>query len=402
MNDQRDDFVLLNRDDVSDFNEANILPESAETLDKIQEWLKPTAYHAEGSEYRKHLASHLPGTGLWIQSSEIYRQWHDGIDANTGTLWIKGIPGSGKSVVAAHLISELATESVPVLFFFFRQIVAANHEPRSLLRDWLSQVLGYSPPLQKMLKEHVDQSKSLESISTDDLWRLLTAALANIPRAYCVADALDEMDAGNKEFLQKLAEFGSWRPSAVKVLMTSRPVPSVEGALRKISTLRIRLEEKMVDEDIIRYVDHRLDSINVDAITKGSIKSAVPGRANGLFLYARLAMDAFLDPDANISDVLKKLPLDLDNMYVNLLREHSIRANIQQDLQILILGWVTHSTRPLRLLELAEIVRNTYFKSETRSLKFTKELVRAACGSLLQILPDETGMFSKLCSVILP
>ncbi|KAI9710146.1 MAG: hypothetical protein M1820_002948 [Bogoriella megaspora] len=401
MNDQRDDFVLLNRDDVSDFNEANILPESVETLDKIQEWLKPTAYHAEGSEYRKHLASHLLGTGLWIKSSEIYRRWHDGVGANSGTLWIKGIPGSGKSVVAANLVSELSTESVPVLFFFFRQIVAANHEPRSLLRDWLSQALGYSPPLQKMLKEYVDQRKSLESVSTDDLWRLLTAALAHIPRAYCVADALDEMDTGNEEFLQKLAEFGGWRPSAVKVLMTSRPVPWVEGALRKISTQRIRLEEKRVDEDIIRYVDHRLGSIEVDAITKGSIKAAVPGRANGLFLYARLAMDAFSDPDANISDVLKKLPLDLNVMYASLLWEHSTRAKIKQDLQVLILGKCKYF--PIRKWISTGSSRSTAIQSgskasirpiRTTKNTVTKDLVRVACGPLLEILPDETARSS--------
>ena len=392
MSEPRDDFILLGRDDVSDFNEANVLPESAESIAQIQEWLEPTAYHAEGSEYRKHLSSHVVGTGDWLKSTDAYRQWHDG--SNTGPLWIKGIPGSGKSVIAASLANELARESCPVLFFFFRQIVAANHEPRSLLRDWLSQILGYSPPLQRILKEHRKNDRSISNISTDDLWRYISLALADIPKAYCIADALDEMDSNNDLFLQKLAEFGNWRPAKIKVLISSRPVPSVEGPLRRISMRHIRLEEKQVDRDIAFYVNHRLQNHSIGIEERESINRAVPGRANGLFLYAKLAIDSLVEPGANISEVLERLPLDLNVMYTDLLNEHSRRSQVARDLQLFILQWVTHSRRPLRLLEMAEVVNVTYFKRGSSSLKATKDLVRVACGPLLEILPDETGRFT--------
>jgi hypothetical protein len=52
---------------------------------------------------------------------------------------------------------------------------------------------------------------------------------------------------------------------------------------------------------------------------------------------------------------------------------------------------VTHSTRPLRLLELAELIHmhRPELGSSTH-LKAGKALVRAACGPLMEILPDET------------
>lgn len=381
------DVVVVGRDDVSNYNPDNILPESEDTIAKIRQWLRPTEYNLDGSEYRKHLASHLANTGEWLPRLDGYKTWHDSPDH--GLLWIRGVPGSGKSVIAATLAHRLSQEHVPVLFFFFRQIIDANHRPTNLLRDWLDQILLYSPPLQSTLKEHIDNRRSLDSVSMDELWRLLRTALASVPLTYCVVDALDEMDQYNDEFVRSLADLGQWRPSTVKVLMTSRPVVSVETPMRGISCIDIRMEEDLIDVDIATYVRHCLEGTSISETDQQRIKEAVPGRANGLFLYAKLAMKAFLEPNVSVSSALEMLPLDMEAMYVNLLQEHARRSGISETTQVLILRWVTHATRPLRLLELADMLKYV-LDGQSNSLKDNKDLVRAACGPLLEILPDET------------
>ncbi|KAI0467992.1 ankyrin repeat-containing domain protein [Xylaria cf. heliscus] len=385
------DPVLIDRDDISNYNPSHILPESPETIDSIRQWLQPTSYEDRFGEYQKHLDSHAAGTGTWLTSSTTYCEWLQ--SPQLGTLWVKGIPGSGKSVIAAQLIHELATQhpGTPVLYFFFRQIIDANHEPTALLRDWLDQVLIYSPPLQRCLKEYVKASRPLDSLSTDDLWRDLRLALGGLPNnAYCVVDALDEMDHGHNDFLQTLAELGLWKPEKVKLLMTSRPIARLDAVLRKAETLQIRLDETAVDKDISTFVQQKLSDTSITDSDRELILDAVPGRANGLFLYARLAMDAFLKPGADIRDVLKTLPLDLNNMYMDLLRVHSLRSGIPYGLQRLILQFATHASRPLRLLEVAEMLELTSLSRTEKDLKATKDMVRAACGPLLEILPDET------------
>lgn len=306
---------------------------------------------------------------------------------------MQGIPGSGKSVIAAQVINQLShlNPSVPVLFFFFRQIIDANHEPVALLRDWLDQVLDYSPPLQKQLKEHMHAGRSVGSMTMEDHWSNLRLAFANLPgKVFCVADALDEMSLGNDAFLAALGQFTRWRPDKVKVLITSRPVPSVEGPLRKSDALHIRLDEKMVDMDIASYVHQSLQNTSISNTDRARIKAAVPGRANGLFLYAKLAMDSFLEPAASVDSVLEALPTDLNELYTSLLREHARRSGVSEDLQLLILQWVTHATRPLRLLEIAEMINATQSSMQVRDLRHSKDIVRAAAGPLLEILPDET------------
>ncbi|CAH0055349.1 unnamed protein product [Clonostachys solani] len=391
LNDNDSDALIIGHDDISNYNPEQILPESPETLQKIRGWLKPTAYNAPGGEYEKHLKSHVQGTGTWLTSNETYAKWLRG--SEEGLLWIQGIPGSGKSVIAANLIHTLSTSNpgAPVLFFFFRQIINANHKPQALLRDWLDQLLSYSPPLQKELKGYMDAGRSIESLSTESLWKDLQMAFSYLPgKAFCVTDALDEMDGGNESFLQELASLGSFRPEKVKVLVTSRPVPNVGIPLRKSTSLQVRLEEKLVDVDISTFVQSVLSSSHIPPSDQELIRNALPGRANGLFLYAKLAMDAFLEPNAKIQEVIQKLPTDLNVLYTDLLSQHAQRSGVPPSVQHLILQAVTHATRPLRLLELAEMIRSGNPDHSSRDLKATKELIRTACGPLLEILADET------------
>ncbi|KAI5457076.1 ankyrin repeat-containing domain protein [Mariannaea sp. PMI_226] len=385
------DVVMIEHDDVSNYNPGQILPVTPEDMQKIRSWLQPTSYDIAGGEYRKHSSSHVAGTGDWLTSGATYQDWLQGEEH--GLLWIKGIPGSGKSVMAANLIGEIAKSNpgCPVLFFFFRQIIEANHKPEALLRDWMGQVLEYSPPLQQQLKTYVQARRSIESVSMEDMLKDLQLAFSNLPgKVFCVADALDEMDQGNDAFLQALGSLGNWKPAQVKILITSRPVPTVEVPLRKISCLHLRLQENLVDIDISTYVRYALSNSAIPESQWQTIMDAVPGRANGLFLYAKLAMDAFLEPGADINIVLSQLPADLNVLYTDLLKDHAQRSGVAADIQHLILQAVTHATRPLRLLELAEMIKVNSPDGSTRDLKATKNLIRAACGPLLEILADET------------
>ncbi|KAF7557229.1 hypothetical protein G7Z17_g762 [Cylindrodendrum hubeiense] len=358
-----DDAVIISRDDISDYNPEQILPESPETIQKIRSWLQPTSYDIAGGEYRKHLASHVAGTGAWLTSSDKYNDWLKSTEH--GMLWIKGIPGSGKSVMVANLIDEITKSNPgsPVLFFFFRQIIAANHEPAALLRDWMDQVLDYSPPLQKQLNTYLKTNRSIESMAIEDMWKDLKIAFAGLPeKVFCVVDALDEMDQGHDTFLEALGSLGQWRPG----------------------------KESLVDVDISTFVKFALSNSTIPQSEWQIIEDAVPGRANGLFIYAKLAMDAFLEPGADINAVLSQLPTDLNVLYTDLLKEHAQRSGVAADIQHLILQSVTHASRPLRLLELAEMIKVVSPDGFTRDLKTTKDLIRAACGPLLEILADET------------
>ncbi len=360
---------------------------------KIQKWLAPTEFSSESSDFNKHLRSYVPKTGEWLRSSDRFTQWHH--QGNTA-LWVNGIPGSGKSVVAATLIRDFVNvENAPVLFFFFRHANLANRTPQQMTRDWLSQLLEHSRLLQSLLKDLLEKHPRHEDVAFDYLWECICSATSNMQKIYCVADALDEMEEGNDWFLPKLIELGQQKPSTLKVVTTSRQSSHIKAVLKEPFIVDLNLNRRLINQDIATYVDHLLRDLSKLGITSGDrevIKSTIQTKASGLFLYAKLMMDEVLHnlKHQPLDHLLSELPTGVDGMYTTLLKEHSMRSGVPRDLQILILQWVTHASRPLRLLEVAEIIRSTVESKNLGNVQEVKNTIRTPCGPLLTILPDET------------
>jgi hypothetical protein len=376
--------------------EASLTPED---LAALQNWLQPTDYLAESSEFHRHLHSQAPGTGLWFCDTPRFQQWHD--LGEHSSLWIKGVPGAGISVIAASMIDNLKKEGLPVLFFFFPFIILANRRPRSLIRDWLAQLLPHSLRLQATLQPMV--KGELEGISDDELWDYLLIGLSSVKKAYCVVDAMDEMEQlPNDKFLHKLNALSTFRPGIVKVLMTSRPKQYLQSALREVSIVHINLEQDLVGKDIAAFVSHRLRSIpqgeGRGSLLK-SLQSIICSRSQGLFLYARLLLDqiipslssaAYLD----VNSLASTLPIGLENMYNSMLSLQAKKSSIDTRIQEFLLECATHSSQPLRLNELADFWEIVFSSSNIAT--WSKEVVRSACTPLLEIAEDESvqGMFS--------
>ncbi|CAH0027241.1 unnamed protein product [Clonostachys rhizophaga] len=382
-----EDFDVLDHQDVAEFNTANILPQEDAIIKRIRTWLNPTQYAGDGSEFQRHCSSHLKSTSQWALTSPEFRQWHQ--SQEHGILWVRGIPGSGKSVLASTLITHLLNEG-PVLYFFFRHSIESNRRPNAAIRDWLSQILTSSPPLQLALTKEI--SKPVDSLTVERLYELLRLALENLPKAFCVVDALDEMDhAALQSFLKLLDSLGNIRPKELKIIITSRPIVSIQQSMRGIKLLDIRLEKSLIEPDISAYIRHKLGESHLSPESHPRVVESILHKSSGLFLYAKLATEAIKEvksePDA--LKTLERLPTDLSAVYEELLNEHLERTGHSAELQMLVLQLVTHATRPLRLLEISDCIKVTQPHYGDDSGKI-KDAVRSVCGPLLEILPDET------------
>ena len=208
-----------------------------------------------------------------------------------------------------------------------------------------------------------------------------------------MVDALDEMDQDVvQDFLHLLDQLGnssSWR---VKLIITSRPIPLIERTVRNIKVLDIRLNNEQISPDILKYLRHRVDGALPALGNHEAIVSRVLKKADGVFLYAKLAMDHLCEHELTshqqMLDVIDKAPLNLSMMYGNLIREHMERTGLPKGLNILVLQLVTHASRPLRLFEIADCI-NVIRPEYTQDIATMKSIVRTSCGPLLEVLPDE-------------
>jgi 4-alpha-glucanotransferase len=63
-------------------------------LDKLIRWLAPTQYSIKQEE---SLEKHQAGTGKWLFDHAKYRKWRE---SSTSALWVHGIAGCGKTILA--------------------------------------------------------------------------------------------------------------------------------------------------------------------------------------------------------------------------------------------------------------------------------------------------------------
>ena len=216
-----------------------------------------------------------------------------------------------------------------------------------------------------------------------------------------MVDAIDEMDGGNEDFMRKLVRLGQEKSSSIKLLVTSRPLPHIERILSDRHIIQLPLGPQLVDRDIAIYIRERLHPTNFPSEAREAIEEVLGNKSQGLFLYTRLMLDEILEAGftdlQNLKVALEGLPSGLGEMYTKMLFDHSARSGTPQDLQLFILKCVTHSSRPLRLLELSTLVDfvrkspRTQFRPDLPpSTLSTKSIVKTACGPLLEILEDET------------
>lgn len=207
-------------------------------------------------------------------------------------------------------------------------------------------------------------------------------------KIYCVVDALDEMELGQDQWLENFLNLGRQFPQSIKTIVTSRQVSHVEKHMFKTHLVDLRLDRRRVDRDISIYVSKRLENSELDLSPSDAemIRTAICERGNGLFLYARLMLDELLRSPEDLQSRVHNLPHGLGDMYSDILREHAASSGISSDLQRLILEWITHSARPLRLLELAAMIEASpgriYFGSDV------KLAIKTSCGPLLEICED--------------
>ncbi|KAI9879308.1 MAG: hypothetical protein M1830_008959 [Pleopsidium flavum] len=311
-------------------------------------WLNPTKYAGEGSEYKKHRTAHYSGTGEWLLESDEYVKWSESPDV--GLFLIKGLPSMGKSVIASSFINMIyRTQKAVVVYFFFRQIIETNRQPRSLVIDWLS-----------------------------------------MGRVFCVADALDEMDPAASLFVDKLAELEHEDPANIKLFVTSRQSDQVEPRLRDPLSIKLKLNRHRIDDDIDVYVRSRASSYaaghpTYETEVRKKIEQAVRTKSNGVFLYAKLMLDRIIGmsplSQGELDAELERLPVGLDDLYSSILQEHRRRSGKSQEDQVLVLQWVIHAARPLRLLELANVVN---LRQGQKGIEIpqveSKNMVQRVCG----------------------
>jgi Cdc6-like AAA superfamily ATPase len=197
-----------------------------------------------------------PNTGKWLIRSPDYVDWMKG---STSFLWLYGIPGSGKTILASFVVEDVkefckstALNGWAYYYFYFRR--EKDEVPHFLcwVINQLCRQSKYIPPEVQELHRHGGEP------GTASLLIALSAVLTGFQQVYLILDALDE-STNRPQLLDVLIKLSSDANFAkLRILATSRKEQDIERALRGISTVISLNQNQWVDNDIRFYIQSRL------------------------------------------------------------------------------------------------------------------------------------------------
>lgn len=245
----------------------------------ILDWLTPVDYSPQHHEF---ISRRQEGTGQWFLRSPEFQTW---LKNNGQTLFCPGIPGAGKTIIAAIVIDHLLANfqhdphtGIAYIYCNFQRQDDQTVEklPANLLKQ-LAQRQSSLPKTVQDLYEKYEESRTFPSLH--QITAALRSTAAAFEKVFFIIDALDECQNSTK-LLNTL--FDLQTKARPNVLATSRINDDIKRRFDGSATVEI----SAANEDVLAYLNgqlslRRLDFIDEDIQEK--IRDAVLKAAGGRY-----------------------------------------------------------------------------------------------------------------------
>ncbi|KAF2200242.1 ankyrin, partial [Delitschia confertaspora ATCC 74209] len=322
---------------------------------RLLEWVSPTAYPAQQSDIIKRRQE---GTGQWFLDEPEVARW---LSESKGTLFCPGIPGAGKTMVAAiaidHLLKSAQKNLYGVAYVYCNYKAQEEQDASSMLAAILKQLVQARPStMESMEWLHKQHSRRGTKPSLDEIFRALQDVLARYTTVHIVIDALDECrDSTRRQFLAKLRDLQAGRD--LRLMVTSRFIPEIVNTFKEASWLEVQASKEDVKRFVAGQVDRLPRCIQRNPELQKMVENDIAEAVDGMFLLARLHVDTLLDKTTtkDVKSTLAKLSKGsaaLDDAYKVALQRIESQLDGHHKLAKKVLLWITFAKRPLTTAEI--------------------------------------------------
>jgi hypothetical protein len=241
--------------------------QTASQLQAICCWLKnnetdqSVIFDQVSSEGSKH-----PGTCSWLLKNSKISSWLRS-HADNPFVWLRGNPGSGKSVIASQLVKFLNNKNSLVITHFCTYSYASSVQYDEVLKSLLFQMACSSGHLvAHIYGRHVVDKKSVSVLGLEQLLKTAITALSDDlgqdQIIYLIIDGLDEVAPEKQSRLINLMDriSRSHQPSgaACKILVATCATQLLKKCLGKKPTVSLSDEKENLRYAIGTYAEQRL------------------------------------------------------------------------------------------------------------------------------------------------
>jgi hypothetical protein len=238
----------------------------------VLDWLTPIDYMPQQSDF---ISRRQAGTGEWLLDSAEFRTW---LNTDEQTLFCPGIPGAGKTILAAVVIDKLTTQfsndptiGIAYIYCNFRRQDEQNID--NLLASLLKQLAERQPSLPNSVKDLYDRYKTKRTRpSLDEILRSLQEVATICSRVFLIIDALDECQVSNgcrSRFISNI--FNLQAKTGAKLFTTSRPILDIEKQFKGCLSREILAS----DEDVHIYLDGHMSQLPTFVLSKPELQDEI-------------------------------------------------------------------------------------------------------------------------------
>lgn len=382
-------------------------------MSKEQLELFQLLYQSNYESHKSIIPKRVPGTLEWFFHHSDYIKWRD--SPGDAAIWITADPGCGKTVLASSVIDELCARSTPgdsdqdlIWYFFFKDDNETQASASLALCSVLHQVVSSDNRLITPMMKEFRAKKDKFLSDPYALWKVFidTISDSTYQHVICVLDALDECSVKSRDIMigRIVDAFNdhaeSDRPKSrakLKLLMTSRPLASIEKSFSRISRIRLKAENetKAVERDIGRVISARLDEIAGNKYftleVRNELQKTLTGNADRTFLWVSLILqqieDSISASQSSLEAILSLAPPSLDDLYEKILSESRDQVTLRKLLHIIV-----SAKTYLSLTELNTALHIDSSDSDYKSLQRRcqpsmgmESYIKHLCGSFVRI-----------------
>ena len=254
------------------------VPRTERVTQDIVVWLAPVSSELGLS---RAIEARQPGTGGWFLKHASFQKWHSGEDHSI--FWLNGKSGSGKTILlssAVERIRELvsSTPSTAVAHFYCSYRNAKSCEPRNVFGSYIAQLCRVKPEywseVELLYHQTAEDVEDHEDVPISKLENLLEKIIQSFSRVYLFLNDASESRNCNK-ILATLETIARNCPS-LKLFVASSPDNEVSEAVQKFpGKLIVTLTPDLIEVDIRKFIDARLDSLPKLRDLEGSLKCLI-------------------------------------------------------------------------------------------------------------------------------
>ncbi|KAM5347246.1 hypothetical protein ACJ41O_010251 [Fusarium nematophilum] len=306
-----------------------------------------------------------PQTGLWLLDGEDFQQW---LAVPNSRLWLSGIPGAGKTILAGAMISEaleLASGTIGVAFFFCDYKDTQTHDAINILKTIASQLARQSQEAYMLLETYYKEIQPLQGLSNEPtLWELtdmIHQMVACFETVYMIIDGLDECAENARGVANTLASIAE-DTSTVSLAILSRDEQVIREVLQhEFSPVDIEAQRDDVRLYVAAEIESRVQTGQLrlrNMALKDDILHALVNENGGMFRWVACQLDYLceLPRDKDRRQALKSLPPTLNETYQRILQRIESKDATVRHLVERCLQFISVAEPPLTSWELQEAI----------------------------------------------